>query len=137
MKRYLPALLLVAPAALAGTDYQCFSDCTARYSYAYCKQVCAVQEQESQVRPAKPVDAFIEGRAARQEEEARQLEIERLRAIEAERMWAEVARQAAEQKRLQDEERQKQEAAERAKLEAENEALRKELERLKDQKRPE
>lgn len=128
MKRYAIALLLISSPASAGLDYQCLSDCTDRnYTYAYCKQSCTVREPQEQIRPASPMDAYIRGREARQAEEARQLQVERMRAHQAQ--------VEAETRRLREEQaRREQEAAQRAKLEAENEALQQELERLRKEK---
>lgn len=130
MKKYIIPLFLLASPAYAALDYQCLSDCMARYSYTYCKQACTVHEQPPQARPQGPFDAYIQGRAAKQAEEARELELEKL--------WADVARREAADRQQREEELKKQEEADlRAKLEAENEALRKELERQKKEKNSE
>jgi hypothetical protein len=44
MKKLLvAAIFILALATIAGawTDYQCMSDCIARYSWDYCQRVCS------------------------------------------------------------------------------------------------
>jgi hypothetical protein len=118
---------------LGGTDFQCLGDCSARYSRAYCLQVCEIRSPPPQQTLSNPVEAFIQGQRARQEFELRQAEIARARAeaaaaeaaasrnntppVHDEDIWAEAVKEwAAEQ--------------ENSKLKAENEALKQRLKEL-------
>lgn len=116
----------------ADTDYQCLSDCTARYSRAYCLQVCEIRQASPAPRAPSPFESFLKGQQARQEADIREAEIARARAeaaaaekrseksLDEDRIWSEVAKEAKEWVAEQ----------EKAKLRAENDALRKRIEEM-------
>jgi hypothetical protein len=125
------AALLWMSAGLADVDHQCIKDCTdRRYTWAYCEQVCAIAPTQQSIQPANPVGAFIEGRIARQEYEAQEIDIERQRRqLDGERLRLELQETEEETARL----RQQLETRERAQLKAENEALKQKLKELAEQ----
>lgn len=104
-------------------DSQCMTDCSARYSGAYCRSACTIQPRvpydiAAGQQQANPVGAFLQGRAMRQEADARAAETALL---EAQRRQVE-----AQTKKLE------QAPAERAvQLDVENEKLRQQLEQAR------
>lgn len=95
LRTSLMALGLAAPAmAAAATDHQCLSDCTQRYSRAYCEDACSYGAQRQPtpqelqpfvIRPLEPTDFGAAQRAERESRARSELMNEQRRLLEQQR----------------------------------------------------